>query len=223
MLTTEKLAQNLASIYQTIASNQPDAQLVAVTKSVDTQIMRQLYDMGVKHLAENRSQMLLTKQAELSDIQEKITWHFVGPLQRRQVKLIINEIQYLHSLDRLSLATEIQKRATHPVKCFVQVNVSGEETKGGFDPEELLTVIKKIQKLDKIIVVGLMTMAPYDTTEEELHHIFAKLRRLQVEVAALKLDNVPCKELSMGMSHDYSIALKEGASFIRVGQAIFQP
>lgn len=222
MISKEKLKENLQNIFQQINTTHSKAQLVAVTKTVDASTMRNLYELGVTHLAENRSHILLKKMTELGDIREEITWHFVGPLQRRQVKTIINEIDYLHSLDRLSLANEIQKRAEKPVKCFVQVNISGEETKGGLSPEELFSALEQIQTLDKIKVVGLMTMAPYDAADDVLHHLFKELRLLQEEAARKNLVNMPCKELSMGMSHDYPIALEEGATFIRIGQALFE-
>lgn len=197
------------------------AELIAVTKFVDSQTTRQVIELGQLHLAENRSDKLLAKLEDLADIKDQVTWHFIGHLQSRQVKLIINQIDYLHSLDRRSLIKEIQKRADHPIRCFLQVNVSGEESKGGFEPNEVAEVIDFIKDYDKIHLVGLMTMAPVDASQEELHHYFKTLKDLQVKIADLGLDYAPCQEVSMGMSQDYPIALSEGASFIRIGQALF--
>ncbi|TKI89177.1 YggS family pyridoxal phosphate-dependent enzyme, partial [Bacillus wiedmannii] len=124
---------------------------------------------------------------------------------------------YLHSLDRLSLAKEIQKRADKKVKCFIQVKTSSEESKQGLAIEETVSFIQSLQELDKIEVVGLMTMAPFTEEEDEIRRCFKELRMLQTEVQELELLHAPCKELSMGMSNDYTIAIEEGATYIRLG------
>ena len=122
-----------------------------------------------------------------------MNWHFIGSLQTRKVKEIINEIDYLHSLDRLSLAKEIQKRADKKVKCFIQVKTSSEESKQGLAIEETVSFIQSLQELDKIEVVGLMTMAPFTEEEEEIRRCFKTLRMLQTEVQELELLHAPCK------------------------------
>ncbi|MBG9980220.1 YggS family pyridoxal phosphate-dependent enzyme [Facklamia sp. DSM 111018] len=213
------LKQNLTNIQSKIGEK--DVTLIAVTKFVDAETTRQVYQAGINNLAENRTDKFLQKKEALSNLAPDIKWHFIGHLQSRQVKLIINEVDYLHSLDRVSLAKEIQKRANHPVNCFLQVNISGEESKGGFEPSQVVTVIEDLAKYDKVVVIGLMTMAPIDASPVQLHEIFGELRNLQKEIASKKLSYAPCQELSMGMSRDYEIALEEGATFIRVGTAIY--
>ncbi|MGX7108130.1 YggS family pyridoxal phosphate-dependent enzyme [Facklamia miroungae] len=215
----ERIAKNLAKVKKDIAPYR--AKLVAVTKFVDAKTTRELYDLGVRDMGENRSDKFLAKIEALNDIQSEITWHFIGHLQSRQVKLIINQVDYLHSLDRLSLAKEIQKRADQAVKCFLQVNVSGEETKGGFDPDRVMEAVEAIEVYDKVQIVGLMTMAPIDAGETELHHYFAELKEIQQLIVRKNYPWAPCTELSMGMSRDYQIALEEGATFIRVGSALY--
>jgi len=126
----------------------------------------------------------------------------------------------LHSLDRMSLAEEIEKRAVNPVKCFVQVNVSGEESKHGLSKEEVIPFIQSLEKFSKIQVVGLMTMAPNTDDKEVIRKVFRGLKELQQEIANLNLPYAPCQELSMGMSNDYEIAIEEGATFIRIGTAL---
>lgn len=199
-----------------------DAKLVAVTKYVDADMMRNLYEAGVHRMAENRSQALLEKQEALADIKDDIEWHFVGRLQRRPVKDIINRIDYLHSLDRMSLAKEVNKRAEKTIKCFLQVNISGEEQKAGFEAGEVLEAVDEIADYPKIEICGLMTMAPYEANEDELNHIFSTLKELKEEVEAQGLAHAPCHELSMGMSRDYHLAVEHGASYIRVGSALFE-
>ena len=229
-MSTETILQtNQATIMRQIeeaaeaaSRSTEEIKLVAVTKTVSAEIMNKLFELGIRNFGENRSDVLLDKQAALSHLNDQIEWHFIGRLQSRQVKAIIHSVDYLHSLDRLSLAREIQKRAQQTVKCFVQVNVSGEESKAGFEPEQLKETLEALAAYDKIQIVGLMTMAPYDASEEELHRYFSKLKQLQVEMASLALAYAPCTEVSMGMSQDFPIAIAEGARIVRIGSAFFE-
>ncbi|MGG2014390.1 YggS family pyridoxal phosphate-dependent enzyme [Bacillus sp. S10(2024)] len=188
--------------------------LVAVTKTVGIEKTNEVLQAGLVHLGENRNEGFLQKYEHFGN---KATWHFIGSLQTRKVKEIIHEIDYLHSLDRLSLAKEIQKRATKPIRCFVQVKTSAEESKQGLDVDEIIDFIYNLQQFDKIEVVGLMTMAPYTDDEMQIRSCFQRLRKLQKQVQDLNLSYAPCMELSMGMSNDYTIAIEEGATFIRLG------
>ena len=214
------IAQQLTHILQTIQTLQPNAQLIAVTKNVDATEMNTLYQLGQRHFAENRYEQLLNKQQYLP--QSDIIWHYIGRTQTRQVKHFINAIDYFHALDRLELAKEINKRATHPIACFVQVNVSGETQKGGIPSNELQTFITALSDYPNIHVVGLMMMAPFGADEDSLQQDFEQLANLRDTIQAQHLSHAPCNELSMGMSDDYPIALKAGATFIRVGSALFQ-
>lgn len=199
-----------------------DVKLIAVTKYVDSKTIRELFHLGVRDFGENRSQDLLYKQEELKDINDEINWHFIGRLQRRPVKTIINKIDTLQSLDRMSLVEEVDKRANHPISSFLQVNISGELQKAGFKPEELLDIVHEIEKYPNIKVIGLMTMTPYDANEVELRKYFSQMKLLQEQVQKLNLPYAPCHELSMGMSNDFKIAIEEGATIIRVGSALFK-
>lgn len=192
-------------------------EIIAVTKQVGIPRTQEAVEAGIRHLGENRPEGFLKKFGAIGD---GATWHYIGNLQSRKVKDIINDIDFLHSLDRLSLAKEIQKRAEHPVNCFVQVNVSKEETKSGILPEETLEFIKTLERYDKINVVGLMTMAPNTEDEETLRNVFRRLKALQEEAAGKGWAHAPCTECSMGMSNDYLIAAQEGATFVRIGTAL---
>ncbi|MGX7203893.1 YggS family pyridoxal phosphate-dependent enzyme [Enterococcus pingfangensis] len=222
------IAENLHRIEQEIqescalvSRNPQDITMVAVTKSVDSMTANELVELGVTDLAENRVDKLLEKKQALSHHQQ-IKWHLIGNLQRRKVKLIINEIDYFHALDSLRLAQEIQKRAEHPINCFIEVNVSGEESKQGIKPEELQSFIQELKDLDKIKVIGLMTMAPYEASQQSVRKIFATLKQLQESVKEQNLQYAPCTELSMGMSQDFKAAIEEGATFVRIGTALFR-
>src|SRR5690606_13849329 len=129
-------------------------------------------------------------------------------------------VDYIHSLDRLSLAKEINKRANKTINCFVQVNVSGEESKHGLSPEDTIPFIESLQQYSNIRVIGLMTMAPHTKDEMILRSCFKNLRQLQKDIQLLSLNNAPCRELAMGMSNDYEIAIEEGATYIRIGTAL---
>lgn len=196
-------------------SNRDDqVTLIAVTKEVSVHVAKEVLELGINQLGENRFEGLQEKQ---DTINTDVVWHFIGSLQTRKVKEIIHRIDYLHSLDRMSLAQEIQKRANEPLKCFIQVNVSGEESKHGLSPEEVLNFARELAELDKVHVVGLMTMAPYTEDQQVIRNSFKGLKDLQTKIKELKIANVPCNELSMGMSNDFEIAIEEGATFIRIG------
>ena len=135
---------------------------------------------------------------------------------------MINLVDYFHALDSVKLAQEIQKRAEHPIKCFLQVNISGEESKHGFSVDELDTVLADIAQLDKIKIVGLMTMAPFEASQEELQDIFSKTHQLQKQLENKQLKNMPFSELSMGMSRDFEVAIENGATYVRIGSSFFK-
>lgn len=191
--------------------------IIGVTKYVDAQVAQELYANGITHLGENRPDVFSEKHTV---IQNEVTWHFIGTLQSRKVRDVINKIDYLHSLDRISLAEEINKRANKAVKCFVQVNVSKEESKHGLDADVVIDVIKQMSIYEKIEIVGLMTMAPISNDETVIRSCFSGLRQLQKEVQNLSLPHAPCTELSMGMTSDYLIAIEEGATFVRLGRCL---
>ncbi|MCU5101254.1 YggS family pyridoxal phosphate-dependent enzyme [Bacillus cereus] len=206
--------KEIESACERVGRSLQDITIVAVTKTVGIEKTREVLEAGVIHLGENRNEGLLEKYENFG---EKATWHFIGSLQSRKVNEIVNEIDYLHALDRLSLAKEIQKRATKTVRCFVEVKTSTEESKQGIALDEVIEFIENLKQFDKIEVVGLMTMAPFTDDETEIRNCFQSLRKLQKQVQELCLSYAPCTELSMGMSNDYTIAIEEGATFIRLG------
>lgn len=224
MFNKMKVVENLQNIQENINKaceksnrNRDEVTIVAVTKYVSIERAKEALDAGITNLGENYDQGLIQKWEVLQD---KPTWHFIGSLQSRKVKNIIDKVDYIHSLDRLSLAKEINKRSNRIIKCFVQVNVSGEESKHGITPEELEHFIKSLGDYPNIEVAGLMTMAPLTDDESVLRHCFRTLKSLQIKVQQMDLGFAPCTELSMGMSNDYAIAIEEGATMIRIGTAL---
>ena len=202
------------------ANRQDQVNVIAVTKYVDVATTEALVKTGIQHIGENRVDKFLEKYQALKDYD--LTWHLIGSLQRRKVKDVINLVDYFHALDSVKLAQEIQKRAEHPLKCFLQVNISGEESKHGFAPDELDDVLAEIAQLDKIEIVGLMTMAPFEASQEELQDIFSKTHQLQKQLEKKQLKNMPFSELSMGMSRDFEVAIANGATYVRIGTSFFK-
>ncbi|WP_449454283.1 YggS family pyridoxal phosphate-dependent enzyme [Streptococcus suis] len=194
--------------------------VIAVTKYVDSSIANQLVNTGITHIGENRVDKFLEKYNALAD--KQLTWHLIGTLQRRKVKDIIPFVDYFHALDSVKLAQEIDRRATKIVKCFLQVNVSGEESKHGFAVSEIDAALAEISLLENIELVGLMTMAPIDATDDELDEIFSKMQEIQEELATRNLPRMPFTELSMGMSGDFERAIAHGATYVRIGSAFFE-
>jgi pyridoxal phosphate enzyme (YggS family) len=223
-LSFMKVAEKLEAIKQKIDEscrkvnrNPEEIRIIAVTKYVSTERAKEAFEAGVSDLGENRDEGLLQKYEVLRD---KPVYHFIGSLQTRKVKNMIEIADFIHSLDRINLAEEINKRSPGPVNCLVQVNVSGEESKHGMGAEEVIPFVRQLGTLENIRVVGLMTMAPLTDDESVLRNCFRKLRQLRDDVQALGLDFAPCKELSMGMSNDYPIAIEEGATMVRIGTAL---
>ena len=217
----QKVMQEIQNSCALVSRQAAEVELIAVTKSVTTREMLELYHLGVTNFAENRADVLLEKQKELASY-PGIIWHFIGNLQRRKVKDIINEIDYFHALDSYKLAKEIQKRAMKKIRCFVEVNVSGEESKHGLTLEETKGFILSLHAHDKIQVVGLMTMAPFEASQEELQDIFSKTHQLQKQLEKKQLKNMPFSELSMGMSRDFEVAIANGATYVRIGTSFFK-
>ncbi|MBN8191541.1 YggS family pyridoxal phosphate-dependent enzyme [Bacillus sp. NTK074B] len=211
------IKENIQSACKQSGRSPEDITIVAVTKYVSIERAEEALEAGILHLGENRDEGLSSKWEVLRD---KPHWHFIGSLQSRKVKNIIDKVSYIHSLDRLSLAKEISKRAEKPVSCFVQVNVSGEGSKHGISPHEVKGFIDRLKNYSNIKVAGLMTMAPHTDDEAFLRSCFRQLKTIQEEIHSLKLPHAPCTELSMGMSNDYMIAIEEGATFIRIGTAL---
>ncbi|MGM7635919.1 YggS family pyridoxal phosphate-dependent enzyme [Bacillus sp. Hm123] len=213
----KNIQKNIEKTCQKVDRDPDEIKLIAVTKYVSTERAQEALEAGIVHLGENRDEGLLKKWEVLKD---EPVWHFIGSLQTRKAKNIIDHVSYIHSLDRLSLAEEINKRATQPMNCLIQVNVSGEESKHGLHPEEVIPFVQQLEQLEKVNVCGLMTMAPLTEDEDLLRSCFKQLKQLQEQVQKLGLTYAPCQELSMGMSNDYTIAVEEGATMIRVGTAL---
>lgn len=197
-----------------------EVNVIAVTKYVSMETTQKALDAGIVHIGESRAQDALPKWEALGD---RGTWHFIGHLQTNKVGAIIGKYSYVHSLDRLSLARELDRKGNQSgiiTRCMVQVNISGEETKHGLAPDQVQEFLREIEAYQNIEIAGLMTMAPYVEDPEETRWIFRALRELRDDFRKQGFANAPMHHLSMGMSNDYEIAVEEGATFIRIGTAL---
>ncbi|NLY18636.1 MAG: YggS family pyridoxal phosphate-dependent enzyme [Clostridiaceae bacterium] len=198
-----------------------DIMLVAVSKTVSAEKLYAITEKKDMIFGENRVQKLLEKYDILK---ERCVWHFIGRLQTNKVKYIIDKVAMIHSLDRSELADEIQKRAKNRnriMNCLVQVNISGESTKTGIKPAELLPFLKKVSLYPNLRVMGLMTMAPYTENPESVRWIFRELKNISVDMSRENIDNISMRYLSMGMSQDFEVAIEEGSDIVRIGSDIF--
>lgn len=201
-----------------IKSRVGDATIVAATKYVDSLKMIELLQNDITHFGENRVDSFLTKYEELKEY-KSITWHFIGSLQTNKVKKMINKIDYLHSLNSVKLAEFINKYRTTPLNCFLEVNLTNSLTKTGITLDEVVNVLNDIKNMENVKVIGLMTMTEADMTESEKEAVFLSLNNLKNELKLLGYNSIT--HLSMGMSDDYQIALKCGATFVRLGRILF--
>lgn len=192
--------------------------LIAVSKAFPAASIRAAMDAGQIDFGENRVQELAAKHRRIGSGPR---WHFVGRLQRNKVRQVLAAGAVIHSVDRPELALEISKRAARPVQVLIEVNVAGEEQKGGVDPAGLEHLVEAVLAMPALDLVGLMTMAPRIPDPELSRPVFRELARLRSEMAARYSDRI--HHLSMGMSQDYRVAVEEGATMVRVGEAIFGP
>ena len=194
-----------------------DITLVGATKYGDIDDLKELYSNGVFNFGENRVDAFLNKYEALKDLD--IKWHFIGHLQRNKAHLVLDKIDYLHSLDSLELAKTINKYRLSPLNCFVEVSINLEENKNGVPYYEVKDFIKECLKYPNVNIVGLMMMAVANSSEESLHQQFRKLKELKDDLE--KELNISLPYLSMGMSDDYKVAIEEGATHIRLGRVLF--
>jgi len=218
------ISDNLATLKQNIenackrANRDPnDITIIGVTKYVTIERANELIDAGVIDVGENRTEEFAKKHEQIGN---RANWHFIGTLQSRKVKDIIGKVKMIHSLERESVARQINNRSEDVVPCFIQVNVSGEDSKHGLEPDDVVNFIDTLKQYEKVTVVGLMTMSPHVESEEEIRNVFKRLANLRDDIKALQLPHAPCEYLSMGMSNDYEIAIEEGATHIRVGSIL---
>jgi len=197
-----------------------EIKLVAVSKTVEVARIKEAIEAGVSILGEN---YVKEAQKKIETIGRLVSWHFIGHLQSNKARYAVRLFDVVHSLDSIPLAEELNRRVgqgDRVIKVMIEVNLSKEATKFGTDEERLLDLAKRIQTLNRLSLEGLMTMPPYFDAPEMSRPYYGALRELKDRLTG---EGIPMRELSMGMSSDFEIAIEEGATYVRVGTAIFGP
>ncbi len=219
-----QILENIAARAARAGRDASEIKLLAVTKKVDDNRILEALAAGITILGENYVQEALRKQALLEKWEKPVEWHMIGHLQTRKAALAVRFFDMIHSLDRMELAVELNKRAQatgRTIKVLIEVNSGGEATKSGVSPEQAPDLAKSAASLKNLSLQGLMTIPPPFDEPERARPYFARLRELKEEIAALRIPGVQMKELSMGMTADYLIAIDEGATIVRIGRGIF--
>lgn len=217
----ERIRENIAESALRSGRNVSDIRLMGVTKTVDDARIMEAIEAGIDIVGENYVQ---EGKRKIEKMGKSIEWHMIGHLQSNKSKYAIKLFDLIHSVDRMSLARELDKRSGNAnliTKILIEVNVSGEETKSGVPKEDALSLIKDIAVLRNLSIQGLMTMPPWFDNQEDARPFFVALRELRDRVIEEEIPGVVMKELSMGMSGDYRVAVEEGATIVRIGTAIF--
>jgi hypothetical protein len=221
------IKENLSRVMETIeraahrvGRDPKEVKLVAVSKTVEASRIKEAIEAGVSILGENYVQ---EAQKKIEEIGHPVAWHFIGHLQANKVKHASHLFDMIHSLDSLPLAENLNRRATQTnrvINVMIEVNLSKEAAKFGTDEDRVLSLAKGILNLHRLSLEGLMTMPPYFDLPEMSRPYYSALRELKEKLVR---DGIPMRELSMGMSNDFEVAIEEGATYIRVGTAIFGP
>jgi pyridoxal phosphate enzyme (YggS family) len=224
----DRLRQNVSRVEERITAAcrragraRTEVTLVAVTKYVTAAQVLPLRELGVTHWGESRPQELWKKAAEVADV----TWHLVGHLQRNKAARTLPLVQLIHSVDSVRLLEELEKEAAKQQRILdilFEIHLSGEETKQGFDAIELPSLPDTLSRLNHIRVQGLMCMAPLEGTLDDARRVFARLRQLKEQLAPQLSPPHAMRHLSMGMTHDFEVAIEEGATLVRIGSALFE-
>ena len=216
----KKVFEKIRKSAERVGRDPNNITLVAVSKTVPVEAIKIAYEIGLKIFGENRAQEAREKVEALKNFD--IRWHFIGRLQRNKVKYVVKFSELIHSVDSVDLLLEINKRARKIGKIqdvLFEVNISGEETKAGFKPNEIEHIVEKALKLENIRFKGFMTMAPFVENPEEIRWVFKGLKDIKDSIS--KEFSLEKLELSMGMSNDFEVAVEEGATMVRIGTAIF--
>lgn len=215
----ENLKRRVAETCKRVGRDVASVRIVAVSKMFGIDKIEEARVAGLEDFGENYVQELREKIELWTG--KPVRWHFIGHLQSNKVKYIIDSIHLLHSLDSLRLAKEVQKRAQKPVDVLLEVHTTEEATKTGVRPDEVVELARQVSHLDKVRIRGLMTMGPFSDNPEDSRSSFRLLAELRRSIERERIPGVAMEDLSMGMTHDYEIAIEEGATILRIGTAIF--
>ena len=218
----EEVEEKIAKACEHAGRAREEVTLIAVSKTKPIEMLQEIYDEGIRDFGENKVQELTEKYEVMP---KDMKWHMIGHLQRNKVKYIVDKVTLIHSVDSLRLAETISREAEKKgvtVPILIEVNIAGDETKFGLSSkEEVISLTEQIAALPNLSVKGLMTVAPPVKDPEENRPFFREIRQLSVDITNKNIDNVSMEILSMGMTNDYTVAIEEGATMVRVGTGIF--
>jgi PLP dependent protein len=217
---TGYISQKIASIRQEIP---PNVELVAITKQIGTDGMREAYEAGIRNFGENRLGEALAKQEQLQDLTD-VAWHFIGHIQKNKARKIIEHFAWIHSVDSLALAQRMNRLAAElnlTPQVFLQVKVLPDPDKYGWEVNNLLQDLEQLNQFENLNIQGLMTILPWGLSSMEILKAFVQVADLSTIIRQKNYGNLPMTELSMGMSGDYKLAIQAGATKIRLGRTIF--
>lgn len=217
----QEIEKNILKACEKAGRKREEVTLIAVSKTKPVSMVEEVYETGIRDFGENKVQEMCDK---IEVLPKDIRWHMIGHLQTNKVKYLMDKAYLIHSVDSLKLANEIEKQASKcnkTVDILIEVNIAGEESKFGLAKEEVLALVCDIAKLSHLRIKGLMTIAPYVEDPEDNRLYFRQIKQLSVDINNQNIDNVSMDILSMGMSGDYSVAIEEGATMVRVGTSIF--
>lgn len=215
----ELIRENIEKACLRAKRDPSQVQLVAVCKDQSAKKVKQVYDLGVRLLGENKAQEAESHMQQLTA--SDIAWHFIGKLQKNKINKLLNIFQLIESVDGVKSLEHIHKRVDEPVELFIEINIGEEKSKSGFTIEGLKKALPYISKLNKVFISGLMAIPPYFEDPEKIRPYFSQLRELKSAINQMGLANMKISQLSMGMSHDYEVAVEEGATVVRIGTALF--
>lgn len=216
----DEISDKISLAAQKSGRNSDQVRLLAVTKKVAAERVREAYDFGLRDFAENYVQEAIIKQSALSDL--NMNWHFIGNIQTNKIKVLAQRFALIHSVDRQKVIEEISQRTTDSVQDFLlEINLAQEEAKGGCAAHEVPDLLDKIQSLPHIRLRGFMFMPPIDYSEDQLRDYFSRARDFRNQMQSKVSLPHSLVELSMGTSHDFEIAIQEGATIVRLGTALF--
>jgi hypothetical protein len=215
----EKIMSNIEKACQRENRDPSEVKLLGVAKNQPSSRIKEAYNSGLHLIGENKTQESQIHQSELEDL--NIDWHFIGKLQKNKINRILRSFDFIQSVDGVKSLEHIHKRVSQEIEVFIEINIGDEKNKSGFTVDGLKKALNYVSLLNRVKITGMMAVPPYSEDPEDVRSYFRQVRELKDEINSMNLANFDIRELSMGMSEDYEIAVEEGATIVRIGTALF--
>jgi len=215
----ESICANIEKACKRVKRDPEEVKLLGVCKNQSSDKLMEAYNSGLRFFGENKTQEAEEHQRALEGLD--IKWHFIGKLQKNKINRVLKNFDFIESVDSVKSLEHIHKRVDEEIETFIEINIGEEKNKSGFTIDGLKKALNYISMLNRVKVVGLMTIPPYDEDPELMRPYFRRMKELKQEINNMGLQNFIIRDLSMGMSNDYEVAIEEGASIVRIGTALF--